>query len=276
MCFPAASITSPSLCTCFTVPGCHHKKSETSQLLLLLSAFLKRSSKTWLHCVFTLVSVRDTCTITALSDEPVERSPVTQKIQSFPLKSVLLLIISPMMQPTDQMSTGTEWKRNKVKKATGRKAETWKEMKAALEWLAANNSKQGPFLGISGLKFGCRADEAHNPIMGANTPLSPSWGCLAHSVKSCLQNEKSLSPADTLIPGNGFQCSDSSGRESGRYQAAVKAVSATHRCRKIRLSVDKTHRVTLNIQRTHNRKILYIQYILQGTLKGCLIVMEVK
>lgn len=102
-CTGTAPITCRSLCTGFTVPFAI-KKSPTSQLPLLLSAFLKRSTNTWLHSVFTRVPMRDTCVITA--HRRVRGMMVAQKIQSFPLKSVLPLIISAMMQPTDQMSTG--------------------------------------------------------------------------------------------------------------------------------------------------------------------------
>lgn len=202
--------------------------------------------------MFTLVPVRDTCVITA-ERRACRGNPVTQKIQSFPLKSVLPLIISAMMQPTDQMSTGINKREKKVMTATGRKGRNMKRVKScagkACGWRLIIQSKGIFFFRNLSccFKIRRRVCEQHNPIMGANAPQSPSWGCLAHSVKSCLQNEKSLSPADTLIPGNGFQRGDSSGTESGRYRAAVKAVSAAHRCRKIRLSVESTHQATLNI-----------------------------
>lgn len=58
-----------------------------------------------------LVSMLDTRAAPAQSNEPGGRNSATEKIQSFPLKRVLPLIISAMMHPTDQMSTGIKKQR---------------------------------------------------------------------------------------------------------------------------------------------------------------------
>lgn len=71
---------------------------------ITIMIFMTQHQEFITQCV-PLVSMLDTCVIPAQSDEPRGRNSATEKIQSFPLKRVLPLIISAMMHPTDQMST---------------------------------------------------------------------------------------------------------------------------------------------------------------------------
>lgn len=64
--------------------------------------------------------------------------------------------------------------------------------------------------------------EEHNPINGVDLPEILS-GLHSNSVEVVYRmKKKTLSHTDTLILGNEFHCSDSSGIEFQRYQTAVR------------------------------------------------------